>query len=56
VASTWKLIDLADGKTKLELTVELKTGGFIGTIFKGVLKRKMTTLWESVGCLWFMTM
>lgn len=46
VASTWKLIDLADGKTKLELTVELKTGGFIGTIFKGALKRKMTKLYS----------
>jgi carbon monoxide dehydrogenase subunit G len=46
VSSTWKLIDADNGKTKLEITVELKTGGFIGSIFKGALKRKMTKLYD----------
>jgi hypothetical protein len=46
VVSTWKLFDSGNGKTKLEITVELKTGGIIGTIFKGALKRKMTKLYS----------
>lgn len=46
MASTWKLIELANRNTQLEITIELKTGGFIGAVFKGALKKKISKLYS----------
>jgi hypothetical protein len=40
----WKLIDLGNGKTKLKMKIEMKTGGFMGWMMRGMMKRKMTKL------------
>lgn len=43
-ANTWKLTDLGNGKIKLEMTVEMKTGGMMGAMMKGMMKKKMTKM------------
>lgn len=40
----WQLIDLGNGKTKLKMVIEMKTGGFFGWMMKGMLKGKMKKL------------
>lgn len=43
-ANTWTLTDMGNGTTKLEMQIEMKTGGFLGSIMKGMMKKKMTKL------------
>lgn len=40
----WQLIDLGNGKTKLKMTIEMKTGGVMGWMMKGMMKGKMKKL------------
>ena len=40
----WQLTDLGNGKTGLKMTIEMKTGGFMGWMMKGLMKKKMTKL------------
>lgn len=40
----WQLIDLGNGKTKLKMKIEMKTGGFMGWLMNGMMKKKMTKL------------
>ncbi len=40
----WQLIDLGNGQTKLITKIEMKTGGFMGWLMRGVMKKKMTNL------------
>ncbi len=44
LSNSWKLIDLGNGKSKLEMTIEMKTGGFMGWMMGGMMKRKLTKL------------
>lgn len=46
--NNWKLISTPDGKTKLEMQIEMKTGGMMGKMMKGTMKRKMTKLSKEV--------
>ncbi|MFI1773329.1 SRPBCC family protein [Thalassobellus citreus] len=43
-SNNWQLIDLGNGKTKLKMKIEMKTGGFMGWMMRGMMKRKMTKL------------
>jgi len=43
-SNKWQLIDLGNGKTKLKMTIEMKTGGFMGWMMEGMMKKKMTKL------------
>ncbi len=42
--NNWKLVKIDDNKTKLELELEMKTGGFIGWLMKPMMKMKMKKL------------
>lgn len=44
LSNSWVLIDLGNGKSKLEMTIEMKTGGFMGWMMGGMMKRKLTKL------------
>lgn len=48
-SNTWKLTDAGGGKTKLEMTVEIKTGGLMGTLMHGMMVKKMKTLSKFTG-------
>lgn len=48
MTNTWKLIDLGDGKTKLEMQMEMKTGGMMGVMMKGMMRKKMTKMSNEV--------
>lgn len=43
---TWKLTDEGNGKTKLSLQLEMRTGGLLGGVMKGILKKKMTKMYS----------
>ena len=43
-SNNWQLIDLGNGKTKLKMKIEMETGGFMGWIMRGMMKRKMTKM------------
>lgn len=43
-SNNWELIDLGNGKTKLKMTIEMKTGGVMGWMMNGMMKGKMTKL------------
>lgn len=47
-ANTWKLIDLGNGATKLEMQIEMKTGGFMGSMMKGMMRKKMTKMSKQI--------
>lgn len=47
-SNTWKLIRLEDGTTKLEMQMELKTGGMMGAMMKGMMKKKMAKMADEV--------
>lgn len=47
-ANTWKLTDMGNGTTKLEMQVELKTGGMMGIMMKGMMRKKMTRMAEEL--------
>lgn len=49
LSSTWKLSKLEDGKTQLEVITEIKTGGFLGSILKGTLRRKVSKSYNDMG-------
>ena len=38
----WKLTSTGNGKVKLEMRMEMKTGGFMGWMMKGMMKSKMS--------------
>ncbi|MBI3134649.1 MAG: SRPBCC family protein [Bacteroidetes bacterium] len=40
----WQLTATADGKTRLDMKMEMKTGGMMGAMMKGMMKKKMTRL------------
>ena len=40
----WKLTPFGDGKVKLEMRMEMKTGGFMGWMMKGMMKKKMSKI------------
>lgn len=44
----WKLSETPDGKTKLVMKMEMKTKGFLGSMMKGMMKKKMTKLSKEV--------
>lgn len=48
MSNTWKLIDLGNGKTKLEMQMEMKTGGIMGAMMKGMMRKKMTKMSNEV--------
>jgi len=41
--NTWKLTSIDNGKTKLTLVMEIRIGGFIGTIMKPMMRMKMAS-------------
>jgi len=45
VAATWALTDEGQGKIKLVVTVELKTGGFFGGLMRGPIRKKIDKLY-----------
>lgn len=47
-ANTWRLIDLGNGTTKLHLHIEMKTGGLMGSLMKGMIRKKMTKLSKEI--------
>lgn len=47
-ANTWKLTDLGNGTTKLEMQIEMKTGGLMGSMMKGMMRRKMTKMSKQI--------
>lgn len=47
-ANTWKLIDLGNGTTKLEMLIEMKTGGLMGGIMKGMMRKKITKMSKEI--------
>ncbi len=47
-ANTWKLTDLENGTTKLEMQIEMKTGGIMGIMMKGLMRKKMTKLSKQI--------
>lgn len=44
LSNTWKLVDLGNGKTRLEMQMEMKTGGLMGAMMKGMMRKKMTKM------------
>lgn len=44
----WKLTPSTDGKVKLQMKMEMKTGGFMGWMTKGMMKKKMSKLADEV--------
>ncbi len=44
----WQLIDMGDGTTKLKMQIEMKTGGFMGWLMRGMMKKKMTKLSKQI--------
>ncbi|MBL4592604.1 MAG: SRPBCC family protein [Flavobacteriales bacterium] len=40
-SNNWQLFDLGNGKTKLKMTVKIKTGGFMGWLMGGMMKKKI---------------
>lgn len=44
MANTWKLIDLGNGKTSLEMQMEMETGGIMGMMMNGMMRKKMTRM------------
>ncbi len=46
--NTWKLIDLDNGKTKLIMKLEAKTGGFMGWMMKPMMKMKLKKMANKV--------
>lgn len=47
-SNTWILTDLGNGKTKVEIQLEMKTGGMMGAMMKGMMKKKMTKMSKGV--------
>ncbi|NOU47286.1 MAG: SRPBCC family protein [Bacteroidales bacterium] len=47
-ANTWKLSDLGNGTTKLEMQIEMKVAGFMGNMMKGMMRKKMTKLSKQI--------
>lgn len=47
-ANNWKLTDLGNGTTKLEMTIEMKTGGLMGWMMKGMMRKKMTKMSKQI--------
>ncbi|MBL4593001.1 MAG: SRPBCC family protein [Flavobacteriales bacterium] len=47
-SNNWQLIDLGNGKTKLISQIEMKTGGFMGWMMGGMMKKKMTKMSSEV--------
>lgn len=45
----WQLTDLGNGKTKLTMNIKMKTGGFMGWMMSGMMKKKMTKLSSEIG-------
>lgn len=43
-SNQWELTDLGNGKTSLKMKLEMKTGGFMGWMMRGMMKKKMTKL------------
>ncbi len=48
-SNTWQLIDNGNNTCKLIMTVEMKTGGFMGAMMKGMMKNKMKKLSKNTG-------
>jgi carbon monoxide dehydrogenase subunit G len=44
MSNNWKLSSTADGKTKLDMRMEMSTGGLMGAMMKGMMKKKMTKM------------
>lgn len=38
-STTWKVTDFGNGTTKLEMTMEMKAGGLMGAMMKGMMKK-----------------
>ncbi|MDP2385709.1 MAG: SRPBCC family protein [Bacteroidota bacterium] len=47
-SNTWTLTDLGNGKTKVEINLEMKTGGMMGSMMGGMMKKKMTKMASGV--------
>jgi len=45
VSGSWILTEIGNGKTKFNLEVKMKTGGFLGGLLKGTVRRKMNRLY-----------
>lgn len=46
--NTWTLTDLGNGKTKVEINLEMKTGGMMGAMMGGMMKKKMTKMAKGI--------
>lgn len=42
MTNNWKLTSAGSDKVKLEMRMEMKTGGFMGWMMKGMMKKKMS--------------
>ena len=47
-SNTWTLTELGNGKTKVEIQLEMTTGGLMGAMMKGMMKKKMAKLSKEV--------
>lgn len=47
-SNTWKLTDLGNGTTQLEMQIEMQTGGIMGRMMKGMMRKKMTKMSKQI--------
>lgn len=48
MSNFWKLTETKEGKTKLEMRMEMKPKGFMGILMKGMMKRRMTMMSKEI--------